>query len=94
MAKKKRRKETNVSKDYVIELQGIALLLIAIIGCCPFGIVASVIKGFAAFLVGDWWAFLLVLVGIYGGYMMITRKKPTLITAKLMGLYIIFQLQK
>ena len=53
MAKKKKRKETATKdKDYVIELKGIFLLLIAIIGCCPFGIVADIIKGFSSFLVG------------------------------------------
>ena len=89
MAKKKRRKEVKKSKDYMIELKGIFLLLICIVGCCPFGIVADIIKGFAAFLVGVWWAILLVLIGICGIYMIINRHKPNFFTAKLVGLYII-----
>ena len=90
MAKKKKRKDTNTkNKDYMVELKGIMLLLIAIIGCCPFGIVANIIKGFAAFLVGTWWAILLVLVGITGIFMIIRRKKPNFFTVKLVGLYII-----
>lgn len=89
MAKKKKRKEVKKSKDYVIELQGILLLLICIIGCCPFGIVADIIKGFASFLVGVWWAELLILVGICGVFMIIKRHKPEFFTAKLVGLYII-----
>lgn len=72
MAKKKKRKEpVNKNKDYMVELKGIMLLLIAIIGCCPFGIVADIIKGFSAFLVGTWWAVLLVLVGLSGIFMII-----------------------
>lgn len=89
MAKKKKRKEVKKSKDYVIELQGILLLLICIVGCCPFGIVADIIKGFASFLVGVWWAELLILVGICGVFMIIKRHKPEFFTAKLVGLYII-----
>ena len=60
-----------------------------IVGCLPFGMVANIIRGFAAFLVGDWWAILLLLVGICGIYMIVTRKKPKLLTTKLIGLYII-----
>ena len=89
MAKRKKRKETKKNKEYMIELKGILLLLICIVGCCPFGIVADVIKGFAAFLVGVWWAVLLVLIGICGIYMIINRHKPNFFTAKLIGLYII-----
>lgn len=89
MAKRKKRKEVKKSNDYVVELKGIILLLICIIGCCPFGVVADVIKGFASFLVGVWWAEALILVGICGLYMIIKRKNPEFFTAKLVGLYII-----
>lgn len=89
MAKKKKRKEVKKSKDYVIELQGIVLLLICIVGCCPFGIVADIIKGFSSFLVGVWWAEALILVGVCGIFMIIKRHKPEFFTAKLVGLYII-----
>ena len=89
MAKKKKRKEVKQSKDYVVELKGILLLLICIIGCCPFGVVADIIKGFASFLVGVWWDEALILVGICGIYMIVKRKKPEFFTPKLVGLYII-----
>ena len=90
MAKKKKRKETvTKNKDYLVEIKGILLLLIAIIGCCPFKPVSDVIKGFAAFLVGTWWAVLLVLVGLAGIFMIIRRKFPNFFTVKLIGLYII-----
>ena len=89
MAKRKKRKEVKKSKDYVVELKGILLLLICIIGCCPFGVVADIIKGFASFLVGVWWAEALIIVGICGIYMIVKRKKPEFFTPKLVGLYII-----
>ncbi len=90
MAKKKKRKEpVNKNKDYMVEIKGILLILIAIIGFCPFRPVSDVIKGFAAFLVGAWWALLLTLVGIAGIFMIIRRKFPNFFTVKLVGLYII-----
>ena len=44
MAKRKKRKTSKKTTSYSIELKGILLLLIAIIGCCPFGIAADIIK--------------------------------------------------
>ena len=89
MTKKKGRKEIKKSNvGGMIELKGIALLLIAIIGCCPFGIVAQIIKGFAVFLVGAWWALLLIFVGAVGIYMIVKREMPKLLSAKYIGLYI------
>lgn len=91
MPKKKKKSSSKESENtnLLTDLRGIGLVLLAIIGCLPFGIVAEIIRGFAAFLVGDWWAILLILVGICGIYMIVTRKKPVLITSKLLGLYII-----
>ncbi len=92
MPKKKKRKASkqgNSDAGFVTDLKGIGLILITIIGCLPFGKIAEIIRGFAAFLVGDWWAVLLILVGICGVYMIATRKKPTLLTTKLIGLYLI-----
>ena len=64
MAKKKKRKEENVEQSgYIVELKGILLVLIAIIGLCPFGVVAEFIKGFSCFLFGTLWALFLVAVG-------------------------------
>ena len=91
MAKKKKRKnDKQPQKDYVVELKGIGLVLLAIVGCCPFGVVATIIKGFSAFVVGTWWALFLVLIGICGIYMIIKRKVPDFFTGKLVGLYIMF----
>lgn len=89
MAKKKKRKNSDgKNKNNLYELKGFGLLLTAIIGCCPFGIIADIIKGFSAFLVGTWWAVLLVFVGICGIYMIVKREKPNFLDAKFFGLYI------
>ena len=89
MTKKKVRKEVKKDNKASIEICGILLILVAIIGCCRFGLLADIIDGFSGFLVGVLWAILLVIVGIIGGYMIVKRQKPDLLTTKLIGLYII-----
>ncbi|HHW68957.1 MAG TPA: DNA translocase FtsK [Tenericutes bacterium] len=90
MAKKKKRKEEK-KKDtgYKTELKGIMLVLLTIIGFCPFGIASSIVKGFSAFLVGTWWGVVLLIVGISGGYIIVKRKYPNFFTSRMVGLYII-----
>ena len=91
MAKKKKRKtKEKQTASYSVELKGIILILIAIIGCCPFGITADVIKGFSAFLTGAWYIVPLIGLGVCGGYMMVKRDKPDFFTSNLIGLYILF----
>ena len=87
MAKRKRRKSSKKSVSYSIELKGILLLLIAIVGCCPFGIAADIIKGFAAFLAGGWYIVPLIGVGAAGLYMIVKREDPDYLTSHLIGLY-------
>ena len=90
MAKKKNKKEEK-KKDtgYKTELKGIMLVLLTIIGFCPFGIASSIVKGFSAFLVGIWWGVVLLIVGISGGYIIVKRKYPNFFTSRMVGLYII-----
>ncbi len=89
MAKKKTRKETKKEpNNYVYELIGFLLILISIVGFINAGVVGRFIKSFATFLVGTWYAVLFLGVIVVGIYMMIKRKKPDFITAKLVGFYI------
>lgn len=90
MAKKKKRKTVKKeSNKYSIELLGILLIIIAVIGVIPnTGVVGNFISNFAAFLVGTWYNVLLVAVMITGIYMIIKREKPEFFTSKLIGLYI------
>lgn len=89
MAKKKKRKDSNNKKpSYQVELKGLGLILIAIIGFGRFGIVGKLISAFAIFLVGTWYNVFLLALLIIGVYMMIKREKPDFFTSKLMGLYI------
>ena len=91
MAKKKKRKETK-KKDtgYKVELIGLLLILIAIIGFIPnTGPVGEFISDFSVFLVGTWYNLLLAALMVVGVYMMIKREKPDFFTSKLIGLYIV-----
>lgn len=88
MAKKKRRKEENSSKvKFSSELTGLIFVLISVIGIGAFGPVGHLIKSFAIFLMGTWWAILIILVLVLGTYMIIKRDVPKFFNARLIGLY-------
>ena len=89
MAKKKKRKEEKKGSSYGVELKGLLLILISLIGLCEFGIVGTFFKGFAAFLVGEWYSVLFVILAAVGIYMMIKRDKPNFFNSNLIGLYIL-----
>lgn len=90
MAKKKKRKSTKKeSSNYNIELIGILLIIISIIGIIPnTGVVGDFISNFAAFLVGTWYNVLLIFVMVAGSYMIFKREKPNYFTTRLVGLYV------
>ena len=89
MAKKKTRKQKKEQPSYNIELKGIILILIMIIGCCPFGVTADIIKGFAGFIAGGWYIVPLIATGAAGIYMMVKRERPDFLTSRLVGLYVL-----
>ena len=63
MAKKKKRKNSDEGKvKFSAELTGIILVLVSIIGIGNFGPVGHVIKSFAIFLMGNWWAIFIILL--------------------------------
>ena len=90
MAKHKRRKkESTTNFKYSVELTGLFLILIGIIGF-GFGPVGSLLKKFSIFLVGTWWMFLLIGILILGAHMLFKRKLPKFISSRLLGLYVVF----
>ena len=90
MAKKKKRKvEKKPSSGYKVELMGVILIAISIIGICQFGIVGNFLSGFASFLVGTAYNILLLSLLVIGIYMIVKRQNPDFFTSKLVGLYII-----
>ncbi len=89
MAKKKKSKEDNTNKfEYSVELTGLILILIGLIGF-GFGPVGAILKEFAMFLLGEVWYCVLILVLVLGCHMLIKRKLPKFLSAKLIGVYIL-----
>lgn len=92
MAKKRRgrpRKKEQPEFKYGTELNGIILVLIAIIGIPPLGLVGGYIKNFAMFLMGNFSIVFLIMLLYLGLYMVFQRKLPNFLTGKRIGFYII-----
>ena len=88
MAKKKKSKDSNNNPTYSVELVGLILILLGIIGF-GFGFVGALLKRFAIFLAGSWWLLVLILTIFLGIYMLYKRKMPKFASQKLIGIYII-----
>ena len=90
MSKKKKRKEKEkVEKKYSVELVGLLLIIIALIGFIPkTGVIGNFVSSFSSFLVGIWYGLFLLALIIVGIYMIIKREKPDFFTTKLVGLYV------
>ena len=90
MAKKKKRKNSDEGKvKFSAELTGLILVLISIIGIGNFGPVGHVIKSFAIFLMGNWWAIFIILLLILGLFMIMKRDTPKFFSSRLIGIYIL-----
>ena len=89
MAKKKKRSNDS-SKKFPIEIKGIILIVIGIIGFLGYkaNILGTVFKGFAMFLMGTFDFIFLSLLIIFGGYILIKRENPKYFSVRLIGLYI------
>ena len=89
MAKRKRSKDSQKSPKYSVELTGLVLILIGIIGM-GFGYIGSFIKQFMMFLAGEFWFILLFAILILGFSMLFKRKLPNFFSQRLIGIYILF----
>lgn len=89
MAKKKERKTKKDKKPtYLIELYGIILILIAILGIGKYGPAGRIVASFALFLVGNLYFFLLLVLLVVGVYIIINRKGINLLSSKMVGIYL------
>ena len=89
MAKKKKSSgDTKKNNGISVELTGLIMILIGLIGF-GFGPVGSLIKKFAMFLMGEWWPLILIFVLVLGFYMLIKRKLPNFFSAKYIGIYLL-----
>jgi len=90
MAKRKRQKASEPGKvKFSAEITGLIFILISVIGIGSFGPVGHVIKSFTIFVMGTWWAILVLLFLILGIYMILKRSVPKFFHVRLIGLYIL-----
>jgi S-DNA-T family DNA segregation ATPase FtsK/SpoIIIE len=87
MAKRKRSKNSNKS-GMSVEITGLILVLIGIIGF-GFGYIGTLIKEFAMFLLGNWWIIFVIFILLVGLYMLFKRKNPKFFSSRLIGFYLI-----
>ena len=89
MAKKKKKKESPKKFEYSIELYGILLILIGVLGLCGYGPCGKLICAFFAFLFGS--LYIVPLIGIIalGIYIIFNKEYPFFFNSKLLGVYIV-----
>lgn len=87
MAKRKKSKETN-NPGMSVELTGLILVLIGIIGF-GFGYIGTIIKEFAMFLLGSWWIVFVIYILLVGVFMLFKRKMPKFFSSRLIGFYLV-----
>ena len=87
MAKRKKSKEPK-NKGLSVELTGLILVLIGIIGF-GFGYIGTLIKEFAMFLLGSWWIVFVIYLLLIGLFMLFKRKMPKFFSSRLIGFYLI-----
>lgn len=88
MAKKKKQ-EAKKENGIKVELTGILLILLSIIGIARLGIVGKFVQAFVTFLVGEIYNVLLLFLIFVGLYLIIKRKQPNYFNNKLLGLYLL-----
>lgn len=90
MAKRKRKKQSSgTSFKFSVEMVGLILILVGIIGLGVFGSIGNIIKEFAIFLFGSYYNVLIVLVLLLGIYMLFKRSLPNFFNSRLIGLYLV-----
>ncbi len=91
MARKRKSSKSSEKKEfsYSVDIIAFILILVGFVGLGSFGIVGTIIKKFAMFLLGEWWFIILLTILIMGAYMIIKRKLPNFFHSKLLGFYLI-----
>ena len=86
MGKRKKKKEEKKRFEYSVELYGIILILIGILGICGYGPCGKLICAFFAFLFGSIYLAPLVLIIIMGVYLIFNKHYPDFFSSKVLGL--------
>ena len=88
MAKRKKRNAKEKDNHFLIQLWGVLLILISILGIGKYGPAGRIISSFALFLVGNLYLLLLVAILFLGMYMVVKEEKFNFFSAKMMGIYL------
>ena len=86
MAKRKRKRETKKKLALGIEIYGIILILIGILGICGYGPVGKLICAFFAFLFGSLYLVPLMGIVVIGLYVIFVKHYPDFFNTKIVGL--------
>ena len=89
MAKRKKRKETKKKLSLGIEVYGIILILLGILGICGYGPCGKLICAFFAFLFGSLYLVPLVLIVLIGIYVLFNKEYPDFFSSKIVGLILV-----
>ena len=89
MAKKKKKKESKSGFSLGIEVYGIILVLLGVLGICGYGPCGKLIAAFFAFLFGTLYLVPLVLIIIIGLYVMFAKHYPDIFSSKVIGLSLV-----
>ena len=89
MAKRKRKKDSKKKFAFSVEVYGIILVLIGVLGICGYGIGGKLICSFFAFLFGS--LYLVPLIGLIflGIYVMFAKEYPDFLSTKIIGISIL-----
>ncbi len=89
MAKKKRKSDVKKKFSLSIEIYGIILVLIGILGACGYGPCGKLICAFFAFLFGSLYLVPLIFLIIMGIYVIFNREYPDFFGSKVVGLSLV-----
>ena len=86
----RRRKASTMLKSLKpsVQVTGIILILIGIIGFGVFGPVGRYIKCFGVFLFGNYFVLFDIIMFALGTFMLFTKKLPNFVSMKLIGIYL------
>ncbi len=89
MAKNKRKRTTKkTDSEFTLQLYGVALVIVSILGIGKYGPVGRLITSFGLFLTGSIYMVFLLALFVVGGYLLIKREWPDFFSTKLLGLYV------
>ncbi len=85
---KKRKKQKSQQNDYKVQIIGLIIITLSIIGV-GFGPLGTWIKKGFMFLFGELWVLFPIILLILGFYLLIKGKLPKFITPRMIGIYLL-----